>query len=327
MEYWYHFIALGIGMILDFILGDPYSFYHPVRTMGKLIGWLETKVRHYASGSEKKEYAGGVILVLLTVGLCTGGAILLLYMAYTVSNTAGIVVEAVFCYQMLAARCLQVESMKVYYALCDRDLEKSRYCVSMIVGRDTKRLDEHGVIRASIETISENTSDGVIAPLVFMAVFGAAGGFFYKAVNTIDSMIGYKDEKYKNIGRFGAKLDDLCNFIPARISALTMIAAAFFLRLDTKNAWRIWRRDRYKHASPNSAQTEAVCAGALQVRLAGDAWYFGKLYQKKYIGDDIRPVQAEDIRRTIGLMYGTLVICAAIIFLFSMLVYIFVYTA
>ncbi len=321
MEYWCHLIALGIGMILDLILGDPYSFYHPVRTMGKLIGWLETKVRRYGGKSEKKEYAGGVILVLLTVGISTGAAILLLSLAYTVNKTAGIGLEAVLCYQMMAAKCLQVESMKVYDALCGRDLEKSRYFVSMIVGRDTERLDEQGVIRASIETVSENTSDGVIAPLIFMAVFGAAGGVFYKAVNTIDSMIGYKDEKYKNMGRFGAKLDDICNFLPARISALAMIVASFFMRLDGKNAWKIWRRDRGKHDSPNSAQTEAVCAGALQVRLAGDAWYFGKLYKKEYIGDDIRPVQPEDIRKTIWLMYGTLAICSAIIFLFHIMVY------
>lgn len=321
MEYWYHLLALGIGMVLDFLLGDPYWFYHPVRTIGKLISWLEGKVRSYAEGDEKKEYVGGMVLVLLTVGISTGVSVVLLKLAYSIYWAAGIVLEAVFCYQMLAAKCLQVESMKVYNALEQQDLEKSRYQVSMIVGRDTEVLNEQGVTKACIETIAENTSDGIIAPLIFMAVFGGAGGFFYKAVNTIDSMIGYKDDKYKNIGRFGAKLDDVCNFIPARISALAMIAVAFFLKMDTKNAWRIWRRDRYKHASPNSAQTEAVCAGALNVQLAGDAWYFGKRYEKEYIGDDIRPVQTEDIKKTIKLMYGTEIICGAMIVLCYLLCY------
>ena len=198
--------------------------------------------------------------------------------------------------------------MKVYAEVKKGDLPRARKAVSMIVGRDTQCLDEAGVVKAAVETVAENTSDGVTAPLLFMMIGGAPLGFFYKAVNTMDSMIGYKDEKYLYLGRCAAKMDDVLNYIPARLSAFLMIAAAWVLKMDARGAWRIYLRDRRKHASPNSAQTEAVCAGALQIRLAGDAWYFGKLYKKDYIGDDIRPVEAEDIPRADRLMYGTAVL-------------------
>ncbi|MDD7429762.1 MAG: cobalamin biosynthesis protein, partial [Oscillospiraceae bacterium] len=159
-----------------------------------------------------------------------------------------------------------------------------------------------------VETVAENTSDGVTAPIIYISLGGAALGFFYKAVNTMDSMIGYKNEKYADIGRFAARLDDLLNYIPSRLTALAMILSAYLLRLDGKNAFHIWKRDRRKHASPNSAQTESVCAGALDIRLAGDAYYFGELHKKKFIGDDIRPPESEDIRRANRLMYCTSVI-------------------
>ena len=182
----------------------------------------------------------------------------------------------------------------------------------MIVGRDTERLDEKGIIKAAVETVAENTSDGVTAPVMFMALGGAPLGFFYKAVNTMDSMIGYKNEKYADIGRTAAKLDDVLNFIPSRLTALAMTAAAFILGYDGKGAYRIWKRDRLNHASPNSAQTESACAGALGVQLAGDAYYFGELHKKPYIGDKQREIENEDIVRANSLMYGSTIIITVV---------------
>ena len=208
-------------------------------------------------------------------------------------------------YQILAVKCLKVESMKVYHCLKEQGLEEAREAVSMIVGRDTAQLDAEGVTKAAVETVAENTSDGIIAPMLYTAIGGPVLGFFYKAVNTMDSMIGYKNEKYLYFGRFAARLDDICNYVPARISGVLMIAAAFMTGFDGKSAARIYRRDRKKHASPNSAQTESVCAGALHIQLAGDASYFGKIYHKPTIGDEIRHTEAEDIRNANRLMYGT----------------------
>ena len=212
------------------------------------------------------------------------------------------------CAQILATKSLKTESMKVYDALKTGDLEKARYAVSMIVGRDTQRLDEAGVARAAVETVAENTSDGIIAPMLFLAIGGAPLGFFYKAVNTMDSMLGYVEMPYKNVGLVPAKMDDLFNYIPARISALLMLAAGTLLGLDGKNGWKIFKRDRYNHASPNSAQTESVCAGLLGLRLAGDAWYHGVLHKKKFIGDPLREIEPEDIPKACRLLYGTAVL-------------------
>ena len=209
------------------------------------------------------------------------------------------------CWQILAVKSLATESMKVYAALETGDLEASRRAVSMIVGRDTAWLDRDGVTRAAVETVAENTSDGVVAPLVFLALGGAPLGFFYKAVNTMDSMLGYVEPPYKNIGLVPARLDDVMNFLPARLSALLMLAAGALLGMDAKQGWKIFRRDRFNHASPNSAQTESVCAGLLGLRLAGDAWYHGVLHKKPYIGDALRDIEHRDIPRACRLLYGT----------------------
>ena len=201
---------------------------------------------------------------------------------------------------------MKTESMKVYKQLSEHDLCGARKAVSMIVGRDTECLDEEGVAKAAIETVAENASDGVIAPMLYLALFGPVGGFFYKAVNTMDSMVGYKNDRYHAFGTAAAMLDDVVNFIPARISAMLMILSCCFLgnEFDQKNAMKIFKRDRYQHASPNSAQTEAACAGALGIRLAGDASYFGRIVKKPYIGDPLRAVETEDIRRANRLLYG-----------------------
>lgn len=314
-------LACITGFILDLLFGDPVWLYHPVRMMGALIGFLERIFRKWCRNSGEKLQAAGVILWGVVLGVSAGIPCFLLWGAKTIHPALGFVLESFWCYQLLAMKSLETESRKVYTELKKGDLEGARKAVSMIVGRDTDCLDEEGVAKAAVETVAENTSDGVIAPLFFLFLGGAPLGFAYKAVNTMDSMIGYKDEKYRQIGWFAAKADDAVNFIPARIAAFLMIAAAFLTGMNAKQAWKIFRRDRYCHASPNSAQTEAVCAGALEIRLAGNAYYFGKLYPKPYIGDPLREVSPEDIVRTIRLMYTTAVLALILfgsIFLFAL---------
>lgn len=242
------------------------------------------------------------ILVILASAAVPMG---ILYLAEKFSPCAAFVLKCFWCYQLLAARSLGKESKKVYKKLIQDDLSGARLAVSMIVGRDTENLTVEGVTKAAVETVAENTNDGVIAPLIYMLIGGPILGFVYKAVNTMDSMLGYKNEKYLYFGRVAAKMDDVAGFIPARISALLMILASCLLGMDGKNALWIWKRDRRKHASPNAAQTEAVCAGALQVQLAGDAWYFGKKHEKDTIGDPIREIEPRDILRSEKLMIGT----------------------
>lgn len=303
----YHITAMVAGFLLDFLLGDPYWLPHPIRAIGSLIGWLEHKWNH----PEEKNSRKGTVMVLLVLAV-TGSVTFLLWAgAYRVHPLLGVVVESIMTYQILATKCLKTESMKVYDALQKQDLEAARKAVSMIVGRDTQSLDENGIAKAAIETVAENTSDGVIAPMLYTAIGGPVLGFLYKAVNTMDSMVGYKSERYLYFGRTAARLDDAVNYMPARISAVLMIAACFLSGSDynTKKAWRIYRRDRYQHASPNSAQTEAVCAGALGIRLAGSASYFGKLVEKPYIGDAERAVETEDIKRANHLLYLTAWLC------------------
>ncbi len=297
-------LPLIIGFILDCIFGDPYRLPHPIRLIGRLISGVEKYVRRRF----KIMRSGGIFLALIVLVLSTSIPLLMLLLFYKLSVILGIIVESVFCYYLVAARCLRDESMKVYAAIRENDTEKARKAVSMIVGRDTAVLDESGIIRAAVETVAENTSDGVTAPIMYMALGGGALGFFYKAANTMDSMIGYKNEKYADLGRFAARLDDVLNYLPSRITAVIMIFSAYLLGFNGRNALKIWKRDRRKHASPNSAQTESVCAGALDIRLAGDAYYFGELHKKEYIGDNNRPVENEDIRRANRLMYCTSVI-------------------
>lgn len=297
-----------IGMILDWIFGDPVWLYHPVRIIGKWISFLEKIFRKFAGdqeGNEKKLLIAGGILWILVILASAAVPMGILYLAEKFSPCAAFVLECFWCYQLLAARSLGKESKKVYKKLIQDDLSGARLAVSMIVGRDTENLTVEGVTKAAVETVAENTNDGVIAPLIYMLIGGPILGFVYKAVNTMDSMLGYKNEKYLYFGRVAAKMDDVAGFIPARISALLMILASCLLGMDGKNALWIWKRDRRKHASPNAAQTEAVCAGALQVQLAGDAWYFGKKHEKDTIGDPIREIEPRDILRSEKLMIGT----------------------
>lgn len=310
------------GFLLDLMLGDPYSLPHPVRLIGCLIGKLDGLLRRPSRENSGSNRRRGVILVFLVLFL-TGTMTLMVWMsAYRIHPYLGILVELIMTYQVLAVKCLKVESTKVYQCLQQEDLGKARKAVSMIVGRDTQVLDREGVARAAVETVAENTSDGVIAPMLYAALGGPVFGFLYKAVNTMDSMIGYKNDTYLDFGRAAARLDDVANFIPARVSAAFMILAAFLggKDFDGRRAVRIYKRDRRKHASPNSAQTEAVCAGALGVRLAGDASYFGKLVKKPYIGDAYRRIEPQDIVRGNRLLYLTAwigeLVCTGIMIVF-----------
>ena len=298
-------LALILGFLIDLLLGDPRWLYHPVRIIGNGISLLEKILRRMFPKTPGGEKTAGFFLVLLICIGSGGVPFLLLYLAYHIHTVLGIALETFMCYQMLAVKSLKAESMRVYEALKKPDLPGARTAVSMIVGRDTRSLSAAGVTKAAVETIAENTSDGIIAPLFYMAIGGPALMFLYKGINTMDSMVGYKNEKYLHFGRYAAKLDDIANYIPARISAWLMILASFFAGFDWKNAKKIFPRDRYNHASPNSAQTEAVMAGALDIQLAGNAFYFGKLYEKPTIGDAVREVETEDIKRANRLLYAS----------------------
>ncbi len=314
-----HTAAFLLGFLLDLLIGDPHGFPHPVRAIGGLISFLTKKLlKSEEERNPKKELANGILcvcIVLLSVAIIVSG----LYIgSYLIHPYLGLAVESIMTWQILAAKSLRVESMKVYRALQTGTLEDARKAVSMIVGRDTNELSEEGVIKAAVETVAENTSDGVIAPMLYTALGGPVLGFLYKSINTMDSMIGYKNDTYLYFGRAAAKLDDVVNFLPARISAGMMIFASAIGGKDfqAKNAVKIFKRDRYNHASPNSAQTEAVCAGALGLQLAGNAYYFGKLVEKPYIGDFTRSPEREDIKRSNRLMYLSAVltelICLAV---------------
>ena len=307
----FHISALVLGFLLDLAFGDPRWLYHPIRLIGNLIAWAEKPFRAAFPKSEKGELAAGTFFAVFVVAVSTAVPAILLVLASRLSSWLVFALEVFWSFQILAAKSLKSESMKVYAALKEGDLPKARKAVSMIVGRDTQKLTEEGVAKAAVETVAENSSDGVIAPLLFLALGGPALGFFYKAVNTLDSMVGYKNDTYLYFGRFSAKLDDVLNFIPSRISGLLLVLASPLAGLSMEGAWKIFRRDRRNHASPNSAQTEAAAAGALGVQLAGDAYYFGKLYKKPTIGDPLRPVEYEDIRRVNRLMYAA--VCLALV--------------
>ena len=300
------------GFVLDALFGDPAWLPHPVVLMGKAISALEKRLRARLPRTPQGELLGGAVVAftlpvgtfLLTSLVCLGAAKL--------SPWLGLAVQMFWCGQALAAKGLAQESTNVYRALIKPDLPAARKAVSRIVGRDTQNLTLEGVTKAAVETVAENASDGVIAPLLYMLLGGAPLALTYKAINTMDSMLGYKNEKYLYFGRAAAKLDDAANYLPSRLAGLLWCAAAALTGNSPKGAWRIWRRDRRCHASPNSAQTESSCAGALGVQLAGPAYYFGEYYAKPTIGDPLRPIEPEDIRRANRMMYAESVLALAI---------------
>ncbi len=301
-------LAVLGGFVLDAVFGDPAWLPHPVVLMGKCISKLEKALRARFPKTQQGELlAGAVLAFCLPVGtfLVTSAVCLL---AAKISPWLGLAVQMFWCGQALAAKGLVQESRNVYNELVKPDLPAARKAVSRIVGRDTENLTAEGVTKAAVETVAENASDGVIAPLLYMLLGGAPLALTYKAVNTMDSMVGYKNETYLYFGRAAAKLDDVANYIPSRLAALLWVAAAALTGSDAKGAWRIWRRDRRNHASPNSAQTESACAGALGVQLAGPAYYFGEYYPKPTIGDALRPIEPQDILRADRMMYAASVL-------------------
>ena len=295
-------MAVLCGFLLDCLLGDPGKMPHPVIWMGKAIFHLEKWLRRRLPQTPEGELTGGIILaitLLVSTLLISGGLCGLLWWIHPL---LGLALQILWCWQALAMRCLAKESSNVYRCLKTEGLEAGRNAVSRIVGRDTAQLSEQGVIKATVETVAENFSDGVLAPLLYMLIGGAPLALTYKAINTMDSMVGYKNDKYLYFGRAAAKLDDVANYIPSRIAALLWIVVSPLAGGNISNAWKIWRRDRRNHSSPNSAQTESACAGSLGIQLAGPACYFGKRLEKPYIGDAVREIELEDILRSNRIM-------------------------
>lgn len=297
-------VVVFVGYLLELIIGYGFN-WHPIMFIGNMISFFEKKLRKAFPNTEKGERRAGFFLVIIIVFLSTVIPAAILAVCFWIHRILGMTVEILMCYSIFATHSLKKESMKVYKALENDGLEAGQKAVAMIVGRDTNVLDEKGVVKATVETIAENSADGIIAPLIYMVIGGPVLGFFYKAINTMDSMVAYKNDKYINFGRTAAILDDIANFVPSRLAGIFMIISSSFAGFNMKNAAKIWRRDRFKHASPNSAQTEAVMAGALEVQLAGDAQYFNKVYKKPFIGDPIRPIEVEDIVRANKLLYFT----------------------
>ncbi|MCD7716389.1 MAG: adenosylcobinamide-phosphate synthase CbiB [Lachnospiraceae bacterium] len=323
-------LAVLVGFVLDLIFGDPSTPLHPICLIGSLIAKLEKGIRPLTANNKLKdqdvhplgeeqtrhgaELAGGALMAILVILISTGIPLILLCVCYRFVFWLGVALEAVLCFFLFAVRSLKKESMNVKRALesdtegNEKALVAGRKAVSRIVGRDTQALSKEGVIKAAVETVAENFSDGVFAPMLYMILGGGVLGIAYKSINTMDSMVGYKNDRYLYFGRFAAKLDDVVNYIPSRLAALFLILAAPIAGLDGRNALKIWRRDHRNHASPNSAQTESAAAGALHVQLAGDAYYFGKLYKKPFIGDDDRPIETKDIARVNSLMVAASVL-------------------
>ncbi len=305
-------LAIASGFILDLIFGDPHWLPHPICLIGNLIAYMEKLLRKIFGSNESNLLVGGLALVLIVTTVSFSVPYFILKWAGSISPLFVFVLETIMFYQIFATKCLENESMKVYTELKKGDLAAARKQLSWIVGRDTQDLSDEEVTKAAVETVAENTADGIIAPMFFMFIGGAPLAFLYKSINTMDSMVGYKNEKYLYFGRCAAKLDDIANYIPARLAGIFMIAASFFLNYDYKEAAKIFMRDRYNHLSPNSAQTESVCAGALNIQLGGGHFYFGKFVPKDTIGDDIRPVKADDIKSINNLMYLTAIISLVI---------------
>lgn len=289
--------SLLAGFVLDMIFGDPHWMPHIIRAYGHLISICERVLRPLFPATLKGERTAGTLLVLIVAGLGTVLPLVCIELMCSISPYAAFAVESFICYQLLCTRSLRDESLAVFIALKDGDIVRARKALSMIVGRDTEKLDVTGVTKAAVETVAENAGDGVVAPLFWMGLLGVGGGCLCKAVNTMDSMIGYKNAKYRYFGTCAARFDDVLNFIPARIAGLLAVLGAWICRFDAKNAMKIFLRDRLKHESPNSAHTEAAWAGALRIQLAGPASYEGKIEDKPFLGDPLRPVEIYDIRR------------------------------
>ncbi len=312
-------LAIILAFFLDMIIGDPHNPYHPICIIGKIISYFISLYDKLKIKNLKFQFLYGMFMNIFIIMIVFFSTLSIVVFLYKINFLLGFLFEIIFAYFIIAPKCLYLESMKVYKALQSKDVEKARLNLSYIVGRDTQNLQEDDIIKATVETVSENLCDGVIAPLFYLAIGGVPLGMLYKAVNTLDSMVGYKNEKFLYFGKFSARIDDILNFIPARLSAILMLISTLILKLNFKNALKIYIRDRYKHSSPNSAHTEAVCAGALGILLGGDSYYKGILVKKDTIGNFINKPINQDIIRANSLMYLSsaifIIILALILFL------------
>lgn len=293
-------IQLSIGFVLDLIIGDPNNPFHPVRGIGYIAKKLEGLFR---KSLKKYLKIAGLIVWVLTVLITFGIVFQIVNISNRINIYFGIILEGILIYFCISSKGLVVEGYKVISFLLKDDINGARKQLSFIVGRDTASLDKEGIIKAVVETIAENMADGVIAPLFYAGIFGAPFTFAYKAVNTLDSMFGYKNDKYIKFGYFPAKLDDVFNYIPARITGVLIVLASGLLGYDYKNSYKIYKRDRYNHTSPNSAHPEAAMAGALGIQLGGANYYFGKLVKKPTIGDKIKEIEIKDVYKTAKVLY------------------------
>lgn len=305
-------LSIYAAVLLDAFASDPYWLPHPVRLIGLYIKVFEKFIRSVAK-SPKELKVAGILLTLTTVILTYGVTYIILQLTEGLSPILYFAMNIIFMYTCLAARCLSDEAMKIYKLLLRGDITAARKQTSMIVGRDTDNLDEQELTRAVVETVSENSSDGVIAPLIFMAIGGAPLAMAYKAINTLDSMVGYKNDKYLHFGWCSAKLDDLANYLPSRLTGALMCTVALFIKLDFKNSIITLIKDGKNHSSPNSGYPEAATAGALGIRLGGTNMYFGKPVYKMTIGESKRAIEKQDIKRAISLMLGAYVIALGLI--------------
>lgn len=304
-----------LAFLLDCVLGDPYNFPHPVKFIGKYIKFFENKVLKKVHSDKELKYKYGFILLVTTCLIVYGSTFVILFVAKSINIYLFYILNIILLWTSIAPKCLANEAYKVYKELVNKNIDEARKKISYLVSRDTKELDFQSIAKATIETVFENTSDGVIAPLFFAAIGGAPLAMCYKAVSTLDSMVGYHNQKYEHFGFFSAKADDILNFIPARVSGLLIVVSSVFLSYDYKSSWEIFLRDRKNHKSPNSAHPEAAGAGALGIRLGGATSYFGKVTNKPYIGNLIKEIEATDIIKSIKLMYTSTIIWILILVL------------
>ena len=311
-----YFILIS-AYILDLIFGDPYSFPHPVKFIGNMITRLEKLF--FATSINK--LLSGFITFLIVVVTTYFATFLLINISYSLNSYLGIAVEILLTYTVLSAKCLEVEAVKVQREVKAKDLENSRKSLSYIVGRDTKELDFSQIIKAVIETVAENTVDGVISPIFYLCLGGVPLAMAFKAISTLDSMIGYRNEKYEEFGKVSARADDVANFIPARLSVIFFSISAFLLKLDYRNAFLICMRDRKNHLSPNCAYSESLTAGALGIQLGGSHYYGGRLVEKQKIGDDLKKADVDDITKTVNMLRIVTFLCILVVCIINILIF------
>ena len=311
------YFILIFAYVLDLIFGDPYSFPHPVKFIGNMIARLEK----FFFATLINKLLSGLITFLIVVVTTYSATFLLINISYSLNSYLGIAVEILLTYTVLSAKCLEVEAVKVQRELRAKNLENSRKSLSYIVGRDTKELDFSQIIKAVIETVAENTVDGVISPIFYLCLGGVPLAMAFKAISTLDSMIGYRNEKYEEFGKVSARADDVANFIPARLSIIFFTISAFLLRLDYKNAFLICMRDRKNHLSPNCAYSESLTAGALGIQLGGSHYYGGRLVEKQKIGDDLKKADVDDITKTVNMLRIVTFLCILVVCIINILIF------